>query len=111
MRIVILGPMLASVMLTAVPAAIDVSPVFIWNASASVPIGLYHVLPEDHLARGRSRRRHATGADREVSCGPQLFAARRAAFEARARTSRSDRLPHPSRHSDRWRRDGDGSRA
>jgi conjugative transfer signal peptidase TraF len=24
--------------------------VLIWNASASVPIGLYHVQPEDHLA-------------------------------------------------------------
>jgi conjugative transfer signal peptidase TraF len=48
-RFVILGLMLASVMLTAVPAAIDVSPVFIWNATASVPIGLYRVLPEDHL--------------------------------------------------------------
>ncbi len=49
MRFVILGTMLASVMLTTVPAAIDISPVFIWNASASVPIGLYRVLPEDHL--------------------------------------------------------------
>ena len=49
MRYVILAVMLASATLTAVPAAIDVSPMFIWNASASVPIGLYHVLPEDHL--------------------------------------------------------------
>ena len=49
MRFVILGVMLASATLTAVPAAIDVSPMFIWNASASVPIGLYRVLPEDHL--------------------------------------------------------------
>ncbi len=49
-RFVILGLMLASATLTTVPATIDVSPVFIWNASASVPIGLYRVLPEDHLA-------------------------------------------------------------
>jgi conjugative transfer signal peptidase TraF len=49
-RFVILGVMLASATLTAVPATIDVSPKFIWNASASVPIGLYYVLPEDHLA-------------------------------------------------------------
>jgi len=48
-RFVILGVMLASATLTAVPAAIDISPVFIWNASASVPIGLYRALPEDHL--------------------------------------------------------------
>ena len=49
MRFVILAMMLASATLTAVPAAIDVTPMFIWNASASVPIGLYRVLPEDHL--------------------------------------------------------------
>jgi conjugative transfer signal peptidase TraF len=49
MRFVILGTMLVSAMLTVIPAAIAVSPVFIWNASASVPIGLYRVLPEDHL--------------------------------------------------------------
>jgi conjugative transfer signal peptidase TraF len=48
-RLVILGTMLASAMLTALPAAINVTPRFIWNASASVPIGLYHILPEDHL--------------------------------------------------------------
>jgi conjugative transfer signal peptidase TraF len=50
MRPIILGTMFASAMLTVVPAGINVSPKFIWNASASVPIGLYHVLPEDHLA-------------------------------------------------------------
>lgn len=50
MRFVIISLMLASAMLTAVPAAINVSPMFIWNASASVPIGFYRVLPEDHLA-------------------------------------------------------------
>ncbi len=48
-RFVILGTMLASATLTVVPAIIDVSPVFIWNASASVPLGLYRVQPEDHL--------------------------------------------------------------
>jgi conjugative transfer signal peptidase TraF len=50
MRIPILGTMFGSVMLTSVPAAISWSPVLIWNASASVPIGLYHVQPEEHLA-------------------------------------------------------------
>jgi hypothetical protein len=38
------------VMLISVSAAINWSPVLIWNASASVPIGLYHVQPNDHLA-------------------------------------------------------------
>jgi conjugative transfer signal peptidase TraF len=42
--------MLGSVMLIGASAAIDWSPVLIWNASASVPIGLYRVQPEDRLA-------------------------------------------------------------
>jgi conjugative transfer signal peptidase TraF len=49
MRILILVPMLGSVMLTSISAAIDWPPVLIWNASASVPIGLYYVQPEDRL--------------------------------------------------------------
>jgi conjugative transfer signal peptidase TraF len=49
MRILILVPMLGSVLLIGVPAAIDWSPVLIWNASASVPIGLYYVKPEERL--------------------------------------------------------------
>jgi len=49
-RILIHFTMLGSVMLISVSAAIDWSPVLIWNASASVSIGLYYVQPEDHLA-------------------------------------------------------------
>ena len=49
-RAIIVGAMIASATLSITPAAIDFSPAFIWNASASVPIGLYRVLPEDHLA-------------------------------------------------------------
>jgi conjugative transfer signal peptidase TraF len=48
-RIHVLGTMLGGVVLTSVPAAIEWSPVVIWNASASVPTGLYHVQPVDHL--------------------------------------------------------------
>ena len=33
----------------ALPLAVDVSPLFIWNASASVPIGLYAVRPANQL--------------------------------------------------------------
>jgi conjugative transfer signal peptidase TraF len=49
-RILILGTMLGTVMLTSVSAAIDWPPILIWNASASVPIGFYRVQPQDHLA-------------------------------------------------------------
>src|SRR5690606_23180091 len=40
---------LAATALIAAPAAIDHSPVLIWNASASVPIGLYQVRPAGKL--------------------------------------------------------------
>jgi len=43
-----LGLMLGAVTLTVAPAAIDRHLVFIWNASASAPIGLYRVQAEDH---------------------------------------------------------------
>jgi conjugative transfer signal peptidase TraF len=49
-RVLILVQMLGSLMLISVSAAINWTPVLIWNASASVPIGLYYVQPEDHLA-------------------------------------------------------------
>lgn len=50
LRLPVLVPMLGSVLLISVPAAINWPPKFIWNTSASVPIGLYHVEPKDHLA-------------------------------------------------------------
>lgn len=50
MRILILGTVLGSVILIGTSAATDWPPILIWNASASVPIGLYHVQPRDHLA-------------------------------------------------------------
>ena len=50
MRILVLATMLGGVVLTSVPVAIDWPPAVIWNASASVPIGLYYVQPEEHLA-------------------------------------------------------------
>jgi conjugative transfer signal peptidase TraF len=49
-RTFVLGLMLAAAALTVAPAAIGQHPMFIWNASASAPIGLYRVLPEDRLA-------------------------------------------------------------
>jgi type IV secretory pathway protease TraF len=50
MLILILGAMLGGVMLIGASVAIDWPPLLIWNASASVPIGLSSVQPEDHLA-------------------------------------------------------------
>jgi conjugative transfer signal peptidase TraF len=50
LRLPILAPMLGAIALISAPAAIEWPPQFIWNASASVPIGLYHVESKDHLA-------------------------------------------------------------
>lgn len=49
-RLAIFIPMLGSVALISVPAAIKWPPQFIWNASASAPIGLYELQPKDRLA-------------------------------------------------------------
>jgi conjugative transfer signal peptidase TraF len=50
MRILILATMLGGVVLTSVPVAFDWPPVLVWNASTSVPVGLYYVQPDEHLA-------------------------------------------------------------
>ncbi|MGK9235763.1 S26 family signal peptidase [Inquilinus limosus] len=44
--------MLASICLSAGPALVAPVPPFVWNASASLPMGLYRVLAVDHLAVG-----------------------------------------------------------
>ncbi|MGA7752029.1 MAG: S26 family signal peptidase [Candidatus Sulfotelmatobacter sp.] len=49
-HIFVLKTILGGVVLTSVPAAIGWAPVLIWNASASVPVGLYYVQPEERLA-------------------------------------------------------------
>lgn len=46
-RTTTLGTMLAAATLTIGPGVMDLRPVLIWNASSSVPIGLYRVEPED----------------------------------------------------------------
>ena len=43
---------LASTALVVSPACFDHAPAFIWNASASVPIGLYRLAPAEHLHIG-----------------------------------------------------------
>jgi len=48
-RFAIFGMMFISLTLTLVPAATGFPPAFIWNASGSVPIGLYRVQPEVRL--------------------------------------------------------------
>lgn len=50
MRAVIIVAMLGCAVLAVAPAWIDHRPHFIWNASASVPVGLYRVEPVDRIA-------------------------------------------------------------
>lgn len=49
MRLAIIATILAGTVLVAAPAWIDHRPKLIWNASASVPVGLYHVEPVDRI--------------------------------------------------------------
>ncbi|MCF6108965.1 S26 family signal peptidase [Mesorhizobium muleiense] len=49
MRPAIIAAMLGGFVLVAAPAGIDHRPRFIWNASASVPIGLYRVEPAKEI--------------------------------------------------------------
>ncbi|MGY2996970.1 S26 family signal peptidase [Mesorhizobium sp. URHB0026] len=48
-RATIVVAMLGGAVLAAAPAWIDHRPQLIWNASASVPVGLYHVEPVDRI--------------------------------------------------------------
>ena len=87
-----------------VSALFHPAPKLLWNASASVPIGLYAVhrsralhvgellvvTPPEPLASFLDQRR--------------LPAQRRAAPKARRRSSGSDRLPHRTNDHRRWRR-------
>ena len=105
MRILVLATMLGGVVLTSVPVAFDWPPVLIWNASASVPVGLYYVQPEEHLAV----------ADLVVVTPPEPVAqllAERDYLPRRVPLLKhvlalpgQTRLPHPSRHHDRRHRD------
>jgi conjugative transfer signal peptidase TraF len=48
-RLLTLGAMIASTALLVIPVAIHWHPVLIWNASGSVPKGLYHLQSKAHL--------------------------------------------------------------
>jgi conjugative transfer signal peptidase TraF len=49
MRLAIIATMLGGTVLVVAPVWIDHQPQFIWNASASVPIGLYRVEPANRI--------------------------------------------------------------
>ena len=75
------------------------APKLIWNASASVPIGLYAVHPIGTLHVGELVVVRPPEAARDVPRRARLSAHGRAAPEARPRPSRSDRLPHRAARS------------
>ena len=76
-----LAIMLIGVSATVSPGPADRPPWLIWNASASVPIGLYAIHTVGALRSRRSGRRQAAGAARELPRRPRLPAAWRAARE------------------------------
>ncbi len=51
-RHILISATALSVTLTVLPAVAAWSPRLLWNASASVPVGLYRLQPVDHLAIG-----------------------------------------------------------
>lgn len=44
------------------PIVLEITPLYVWNASESVPFGLYRLRPVDSLFRHGTPRRTATGA-------------------------------------------------
>ena len=85
--------------------------VIIWNASESVPIGLYRLRPTGRLARHRTCRGPAARTTRNIPRRWPLSAARHSHAEARAGASRADGLPRPSHHHGRQDLGGRGARA
>ena len=80
-------------------------PRLIWNASASVPIGLYAVQPEGALHLDSLVVVIAAGAARQFPCGPWLSAEGRAAAEAYRSAAWADRLPFRPHDHCRWQSD------
>ena len=110
-RDAILAVMVLGVGATALPQLDDRPPWLVWNASASVPIGLYAV---DTIIDVHDRRpgcREAARTPCRFPCRPRLSAARRAVAETRRGSRRTNGLSHrPQRHC-RRDRNGRGPRA
>ena len=81
-------------------------PKLIWNASASVPIGLYAVKPNQCPSRRRPGRCQAAGSARGLPRHARLSGERRTAPEAYRRPSRSSCLPNRPHDHRQWGDDG-----
>ena len=102
----ILAVMALGVGATALPQLDDRPPWLVWNASASVPIGLYAVASDHRGPRRRPGCRETARTPCPVPCRRRLSAARRAVAEARGGACRTNGLSHrPQRHC---RRDRNG---
>ena len=87
------------------------SPIYIWNSSESVPAWpLSHAHGQQSL-RHRTRRHPATRTAGDLPGPKRLFADRSSDVEARAGTSRTNRLQKREHHYGRWHRDGRGAGA
>ena len=87
------------------------APRLIWNASASVPIGLYAVHPAGALHVTELVVVQPPEAARELPRRAPLSAQGRADAEACPRASWADRLPHRPRNHRRRHRHGRGARS
>ena len=106
-----LAIMLIGVSATVSPGLADRSPWLIWNASASVPIGLYAIHTVGALRVGDLVVATAARAARELPRRPRLPAAWRAAREACGGAPRTVRLPQRAQGQRRRRCGRRGARA
>ena len=87
------------------------SPIYIWNSSESVPVGLYRLQPGQQPFRHRTRRRSTARAAGDLPGPKWLSADRSSDVEARAGASRANRLQNREHHYGRWHCDGRGAGA
>ena len=100
----ILAVMALGVGATALPQLDDRPPWLVWNASASVPIGLYAVARIIEVHAGDLVVVETARTPCPVPCRWRLSAARRAVAETRGGACRTNGLPHrPQRHCRRNR--------
>ena len=93
-----------------VSAFVHPAPKLIWNASASVPIGLYRVRPAGDLHVTELVVVRPPDAAGELPRRARLPAQERAPPEAHPGAPRTNRLPHGSHHHRRRHRHGRGAR-
>jgi type IV secretory pathway protease TraF len=96
-RLIVLGSVAIAVAAIGTTMDAGMTPRFVWNASASVPIGLYSVHPAHHLTVTALVVAYPPEPLPMARAGP-LSPAQRAAAQAHSRPGRADGLSCRSPH-------------